>query len=70
MFAKKDLIGKITIPEDVGNYTESLYASIGVLVYRNRGYDFIIEQNGDTVGLTYKQALGLRRALDEMLEWD
>lgn len=67
---KQDLLGVITVAEDVGNYAESLYASICVLAYKNRGFDFILEQGNDVFGLTRKQAVELRNALDEVLEWD
>ena len=70
MNAKTDLIGKITVPKDTGNFTDHTYSDIDVLKYKNRGYDFILEQGNDVFGITRKQAIELRNALDEMLEWD
>lgn len=70
MNAKTDLIDKITVPKDTGNFTDHTYSDIDVLMYKHRGYDFILEQGNDVFGLTRKQAIELRNALDEMLEWD
>ena len=70
MNAKTDLIGKITIQKDTGNFTDHTYRDIDVLMYKHRGYDFILEQGSDVFGLTRKQAIELRNALDEMLEWN
>lgn len=70
MNAKIELVGKITIQKDIGNSIEHAYGSINVLMYKHRGYDFILEQGNDVFGLTRKQAVELRNALDEMLEWD
>ena len=70
MNAKTDLIGKITVQKDTGNFNDNTYGNIDVLLYKNRGYDFILEQGIEIFGLTRKQAIELRNALDEMLEWD
>ena len=70
MNAKTDLIGEITIPDDVGNFTDHTYGKVEILMYKNRGYDFIMVQSGVTFGITRKQAIELRNTLDEMLEWD
>ena len=70
MNAKTDLIGKTTIQKDTGNFTDHTYNDIDVLMYKNRGYDFVLEQGSDVFGLTRKQAVELRNALDEMLEWN
>lgn len=70
MNAKTDLIGKVTVPKDTGNFTDHTCGNIDVLMYKNRGYDFILEQGKDIFAITRKQAIELRNTLDEMLEWD
>lgn len=57
-----DCIGLSFIPEDTTN------DSILVKEYENRGFNFILEQGRDVIGLTTLQAKQLREALDNFIK--
>ena len=57
-----DCIGLVFIPED------ALNNSILVKEYKDRGFNFILEQGRDVIGLTTVQAKQLREALDNFIK--
>lgn len=57
-----DCIGKVLIPEDTTN------RKIEVEKFKCRGFDFLIKQGRDVIGLTTLQAKLLREALNNFVE--